>query len=52
MDVEKNPGPDENFMTVMQNIDWRFAEIMQGTQMHTAYINSKMDEKFEAWNKL
>ena len=46
MDVEKNPGPDENFMTVMQNVDWRFAETMQGIQMHTAYINSKMDEKF------
>ena len=46
MDVEKNPGPDENFTTVMQNIDWRFAEIMRGIQMHTAYINSKMDEKF------
>ena len=41
MDVEKNPGPDENFVTVMQNIDWRFAEIMQGIQMHTAD-----DEKF------
>ena len=46
MDVEKNPGLDENFTTVMKNIDWRFAEIMQGIQMHTAYINSKMDEKF------
>ena len=46
MDVEKNPGPDENFMTVMQNIDWRFAQIIQGIQMHTAYINSKMDEEF------
>ena len=45
MDVEKNPGPDENFMTVMQNIDWRFAEITQGIQMHTAYVNSKTDEK-------
>ncbi|WP_419584086.1 hypothetical protein, partial [Thiolapillus sp.] len=33
-------------MTVTQNIDWRFAEIMQGIQMLTAYINSKMDEKF------
>ena len=33
-------------MTVMQNIDWRFAEIMQEIQMHTAYIHSKMDEKF------
>ena len=32
-------------MTVTQNIDWRFAEIMQGIQMLTAYINSKMDEK-------
>ena len=52
MDVEKNPGPDENFMTVMQNTDWKFAEIMQGKQKHTPYINSKMDEKFEAWNKL
>ena len=40
MDVEKNPGPDENLMTVTQNIDWRFAEIMQGIQMLTAYINS------------
>ena len=46
MDVEKNPGPDENFMTVMQTIDWKFAEIMQGKQKHTLYINSKMDEKF------
>ena len=46
MDVEKNLGPDETFMTVTQNIDWRFAEIMQGIQMHTAYINSKMGEKF------
>ena len=45
MDVEKNPGPDENSMTVMQNIDWRFAEITQGIQMHTAYVNSKTDEK-------
>ena len=33
-------------MTVRQNIDWRSAETMQGIQMHTAYINSKMDEKF------
>ena len=40
MDVEKNPGPDENFVTVMQNIDLRFAEIMQSLQMHTVYINS------------
>ena len=46
MDVEKNPGPDENFMTVMQNTDWKFAEIMQVKQKHTPYINSKMDEKF------
>ena len=22
MDVEKNPGPDENFVTLMQNVDW------------------------------
>lgn len=21
MDVEKNPGPDENFVTLMQNVD-------------------------------
>ena len=46
MDVEKNPGPDENFVTLMQNVDWRFSKIMQGIQMHTAYINCKMDEKF------
>ena len=46
MDDEKNSDPDENFTTVMKNIDWRFAEIMQGIQMHKAYINSKMDEKF------
>ena len=52
MDVEKNPGPDENFTTVMQNIDRRFAEIMQGIQMHTAYINSKMDEKFGSLERI
>ena len=46
MDVEKNPGPEENFVTLMQNVDWRFSQIMQGIQMHTAHINSKMDEKF------
>ena len=46
MDVENNPGPDENFVTLMQNVDWRFSQIMQGIQMHTAHINSKMDEKF------
>jgi len=46
MDVEKNPGPDENFVTLMQNVDWRFSQIMRGIQMHTAYINCKMDEKF------
>ena len=23
MDVEKNPGPDENFVSLMQNVDWR-----------------------------
>ena len=33
MDVEKNPGLDENFMTVMKNIDWRFAEIMHGIKI-------------------
>ena len=46
MDVEKNPGPDKIFVSLMQNVDWRFSQIMQGIQMHTAYINSKMDEKF------
>ena len=46
MDVEKNPGPDENFVTLMQNVDWRFSQIMRGIQMHTAHINCKMDEKF------
>ena len=46
MDVAKNPGPDDNFVTVRENVDWRSAQIMQGIQMHTAYINSKMDEKF------
>ena len=44
MDVEKNPGPDENFVTLMQNVDWRFSQIMQGIQMHTAHINSTMDD--------
>ena len=37
MDVEKNPGPDENFMTVMQNIDWKFAEIMQGIDAYSIH---------------
>ena len=46
IDVEKNPGPDENFVTLMQNVDWRFSQITQGIQMHTAHINSKMDGKF------
>ena len=46
MDVEKNPGPDENFVTLMQNVDWRFSQIMRGIQMHTAHTNCKMDEKF------
>ena len=46
MDVEKNPGPDKIFVSLMQNVDWRFSQIMQGIQMHTAYINCKMDEKF------
>ena len=43
MDVEKNPGLDENFMTVMKNIDWRFAEVMQGIQMHTYSIHQQQD---------
>ena len=30
MDVEKNPRLDENFVTLMQNVDWRFPQIMQG----------------------
>ena len=46
MDVEKNPGHDENFATLMQNVDWRLSQIMQGIQIHTAHINSKTDEKF------
>ena len=50
MDVEKNPGPDENFVTLMQNVDWRFSQIMRGIQMHTAYINCKMSS--EVWNEL
>ena len=33
-------------MSLMQNVDWQFSQIMQGIQMHTAHINSKMDEKF------
>ena len=46
MDIEKNPGPEENFVTLIQNVDWRFSQITQGIQMHTAHINSKIDEKF------
>ena len=46
IDVEKNPGPDENFVTLMQNVYWRFSQIIQGIKMHTAHVNSKMDEQF------
>ena len=46
MDVEKNPGPDKNCVTLIQTVDWRFLQIIQGIKMHTAHVNSKMDEKF------
>ena len=36
----------------MQNIDREFAHIMQGIQMHTAHINSKMDEKFGSLERI
>ena len=45
MDVEKDPGPDEDFVTLMQKVDWRFSQITPGI-LHTSHSNSKMDEKF------
>ena len=44
MDVEKNPGPEENFVTLIQNVDWRFSQIMQGIQMHTAYMKMQQQD--------
>ena len=46
MDVEKNPGPDENFVTLMQNVDWRFSQIMQGTS------TARWMRSSEVWNEL
>ena len=37
-DFEKHLDSDENFLTLMQNVAWRFSQ-KQGMQMHTAHID-------------
>ena len=50
MDVETNPGPDDN-PSFLHVLDWRFGQMMQGLHTFTTNITRMIEDKWEKLDK-
>ncbi|KAL8589926.1 hypothetical protein ACOMHN_024013 [Nucella lapillus] len=46
MDVERNPGPDDEYRSILQSMDWMFSQIMYNMQEYMGGINQNLNDKF------